>query len=68
MTGNKQHNGMYSFRMIGGLLSLALGGLVSCSSGDSPSATATTSYQRGVVRPVGVRQQHRGQDAIESWR
>lgn len=47
MTVSKQHNGMYSFRMIGGLmigglLSLALGGLISCSSDDSSSAPPTT--------------------------
>ena len=43
MIVNKQHNGMYSFRIIGGLLSLALGGLMSCSSGDSTNTTDTTS-------------------------
>ncbi len=52
MTGNKKHNGMYSFRIIGGLLTLALGGLVSCSSGDSPSATAQPATSAGLSGPL----------------
>jgi hypothetical protein len=44
VTSNKKHNGMYSFCIIGGLLSLALGGLVACSGGDTTNNdTSTTS-------------------------
>jgi hypothetical protein len=39
VTDNKKHNGMYSFGMIGGLLSLALGGLVACSDGGTTNNT-----------------------------
>ena len=53
MTGYKQHNGIYSFCMIGGLLSLALGGLVACSDGGATNnTTAETSTSAGLSGPL----------------
>jgi hypothetical protein len=53
VTGNKKHNGMYSFGMIGGLLSLALGGLVACSDGGTTNnTTAETSTSAGLSGPL----------------
>ena len=53
MIVNKQHNGMYSFLMISGLLSLSLGGLVACSGGGTTNnTTAETSTSAGLSGPL----------------
>jgi DNA-binding beta-propeller fold protein YncE len=53
VTGKKIHNGMYSFGMIGGLLNLALGGLVACSDGGTTNnTTAETSTSAGLSGPL----------------
>jgi len=53
MTGYNQHNGIYGFCMIGGLLSLALGGLVACSDGGATNnTTAETSTSAGLSGPL----------------
>jgi hypothetical protein len=53
MMVNKQHNGIYSFLMISGLLSLSLGGLVACSGGGTTNnATAETSTSAGLSGPL----------------